>query len=361
MKWSWRIGKIAGIRVYMHATFLILLGFVGLHFYMQRQSLADALGGILYIIILFGIVVLHELGHALTARRYGIGTRDITLLPIGGLARLERMPEDPVQELVIALAGPAVNVVLAFLLFGIHFAVAGFENIAQVSMVGGNYLATFMWINVFLAAFNMLPAFPMDGGRVLRALLATQMNYVRATKLAASIGQGMAFVFGFAGLFINPFLVIIALFVWMGAAQEASMVELKSALQGVPISDAMITNFRTVSPDDTLARAVEHILGGSQQDFPVVEDDHLVGLLTRADLMRALAEHGKGGSVGEVMQRSYQTANPDEMLEKVFARLREGESRTLPVLDNGKLVGMLTMDNVGEFVMIQSALREAKP
>ena len=244
---SWRIGRIFGIDVYAHFTFLLLLGWVALTHYLTRHEWVDALSGLLFIVTLFGIVVLHELGHALAARRFGIRTRDITLLPIGGVARLERMPDEPRQELLVALAGPAVNVALAVALLGVIQLGAGLAAPGKVVWGGGRFLDQLLWVNVFLAAFNLLPAFPMDGGRVLRALLAMRMDYVRATRIAASIGQTIALVFGYWGLFGNPFLLLIALFVWVGAAQEANMVRLRSALARVPIGRAMITDFRTLN------------------------------------------------------------------------------------------------------------------
>lgn len=357
MKWSWKVGRLAGIGVYMHVTFLILLGWVAVSHYLVRHRWEDALAGLIFIVALFAIVVLHELGHALTARRFGIRTRDITLLPIGGVARLERMPEDPKQELLVALAGPAVNVVLAALLFGVLLAGQGFTELSNVTLVGGSFISKLLWINVTLAVFNLLPAFPMDGGRVLRALLAIRMNYARATHIAANIGQGMAFVFGFIGLFSNPFLVFIALFVWMGATQEAGLVEMKSVLGGVPVERVMITQYRTLSPQDSLARAIEQILAGSQQDFPVVQDGELVGVLTRSDLLTGLARAGATASVSDFMQRQFQTATPTEMAEAVFGRLQNCQCRTIPVVEKGELVGMVTAENVGEYMMIQSALQ----
>ncbi|HEY2932540.1 MAG TPA: site-2 protease family protein [Acidobacteriota bacterium] len=357
MKWSWKLARVAGIDVYMHVTFLILLGWVGISHYLVRQSLADAWAGIIFILALFSIVVLHELGHALTARRFGIRTRDITLLPIGGVARLERMPEDPKQELLVALAGPAVNVVLALILFGVVGQATLTSAWRDVQLVGGHFLAKLMWVNIWLALFNLIPAFPMDGGRVLRALLAMRMDYVRATNVAALIGQALALLFGFIGLFSNPFLVFIALFVWMGAAGEASMVQMKSALGGIPVRRAMITEFRTVAPGDTLQQAVDHILAGFQQDFPVVEEGRLVGVLTRADLMKALAERGREARVAEAMKPQFETADPSEMLEGALQRLQACDCHALPVLRGGRLVGLLTPDNIGEFLMIQAALR----
>ncbi len=359
MKSSWRIGRIAGIDVHLHFTFLLLLGWVAVSHYLQRQNWQDALGGLGFTLSLFTIVVLHELGHALTARRFGIRTRDITLLPIGGVARLERIPENPKQELLVALAGPAVNVVLAALLFGVLVVGAELSAAKEFKLVGGHFLAKLMWINVSLAVFNLLPAFPMDGGRVLRAVLAMRMDYVRATNIAASIGQGMAWVFGFIGLFTNPFLMFIALFVWMGAAQEAGQAQMKSALAGLPVSRVMMTDFRVLRPGDTLARAVEHILAGSQQDFPVVEGRLVVGVLTRGDLLTGLAKQGQLTPVAEVMQGKVCTAEAGEMVESVLARLQQEDCRVLPVMRNGELAGILTMENLGEYMMIQAALGEA--
>jgi CBS domain-containing protein len=214
-------------------------------------------------------------------------------------------------------------------------------------------------VNVFLAAFNLLPAFPMDGGRVLRALLALRMDYVRATRTAASIGQAMALVFGFFGLFGNPFLLFIALFVWVGAAQEASMVRLRAALAGIPVGRAMITQVRILDPSDSLACAVDSIRVGHQPDFPVTEGDHLVGVLGRPDLLTALARHGPEARVGAVMRRRFETAHPREMLEGVFDRLQRCQYSSLPVVEGGQLVGLVTTDNLIELLQIQEALREA--
>ncbi|HEY6209301.1 MAG TPA: site-2 protease family protein [Gemmatimonadales bacterium] len=359
MKWSWRIARIAGIDLYVHVTFLILVGWVAISHYLARQSAADAFTGVAFIFSLFGIVVLHELGHALTARRFGIPTRDITLLPIGGVARLDRMPQDPKQELLVALAGPAVNVVLAAILFVVLELGQGLSPYGDVVRVGGRFLDQLFWVNVSLAAFNLLPAFPMDGGRVLRGLLALRMDYLRATQLAAGIGQAMAVLFGFVGLFTNPFLVFIALFVWLGAAGEASMVQMRSALAGIPVQKAMVTDFRTLAPDDPLGRAVDYVLAGFQQDFPVVEEGRVVGVLTRSDLLNALARRGKEVRVGDVMQRDIETGGPRDMLEGVLGRLQRRRCHTLPVVQNGQLVGLLTADNLGELLMIEQALRKA--
>jgi Zn-dependent protease len=249
---------------------LIILWVAASH-WMRGNDFATTLSGIFFVLLIFGIVVLHEFGHALMAQRYNIKTRDITLLPIGGVARLEKMPDEPKQELWVALAGPAVNVVLAAILFIVLTITSSMEPLRNLSVTGGNLLERLMVINIFLAAFNMLPAFPMDGGRVMRALLAMKLEYSRATQIAASIGQGMAFLFGLVGIFGNPFLLFIAFFVWIGAAQEANMTKVRYVFDGIQVRSAMITDFKTLHPDDTLSRVIELILAGSQQDFPVTK------------------------------------------------------------------------------------------
>ncbi len=360
MRWSWRIGQLAGIGIYIHATFWLLILYILVANWAQGHSLAVALGGVAFVLTILGCIVLHEFGHALMARRFGIRTRDITLLPIGGLARLERMPEKPLEELWVALAGPAVNVVIAGVLFVFVKALGLPAHWTTFHWVGGSFLDNLMVVNVWLVLFNLVPAFPMDGGRVLRALLATRRDYTEATQLAARVGQGVAFLFGLVGLFTDPFLLFIALFVWMGAEQEAAMVQMRTSLGGIPVQRVMLTDFQTLKPDDTLDQAIQHLLAGWQQDFPVVFGDRVLGVLTRADLMRSLAEHGSQYLVRDAMQREFQTADSHDMLEKALTLLPGSKCRSLPVEHEGRLVGMLTMDNVGEFMMVQSALRHAQ-
>jgi Zn-dependent protease len=351
------LGRVAGIDVYMHVTFLMLLAWVAISHYLERRRVMDAGAGLVFILALFAIVVLHELGHALTARHYGIRTRDITLLPIGGVARVERMPDDPKQEVVVAFAGPLVNVALAAVLFMLVPAATSPATMGEIQRLGGDFLGKLAWVNVSLAAFNLLPAFPMDGGRVLRAMLAMRMDYVRATDIAAKVGQALALMLGLLGSFTNPLLIFIALFVWVGATSEAGMVQLKSALGSIPVSQVMITRFETLAPGDTLQRAMDHVLAGFQHDFPVMEADRVVGVLTRGDLIKGLSEKGGEASVAAAMTPHFETVQSLEMLDRAFERLQSAACPALPVLQGGKLVGVLTPDNVGEFLAIRSALR----
>lgn len=360
MRWSWKIGRIAGIDLDLHATFFILLAWIALAEYERLGSALGALEGVLFTLGVFASVVLHELGHALTARRYGIKTRGITLLPIGGVARLERMPDRPAQELAIAIAGPAVTVALV-IVFYLLLRVTGLPTRPPATMGGSEwpFLTRLMWINITLAVFNLLPAFPMDGGRVLRAVLAMRTNHARATEIAARIGKGFALLFGILGLFIvgNPFLVLIALFVWMGAAGEAIAAQVKTVVADVPVSKVMVTDVRTLSPSDPLSVAIEQVRAGFQQDFPVTHDHEVAGILTREVLLKTLTEGHHDLAVSDIMQRSFVTADADEPLERAMARLQECHCRTLPVMRGRELAGLLTMEKIGEFVAIESASR----
>ena len=367
MKWSLQMGRVAGIGIYLHATFPLLLIWIGARQYSVRHDWRDAAAGVLMICILFAIVVLHELGHALTARRCGIGTRDITLLPIGGVARLERIPEDPKQEMLVALAGPAVNVCLAGFFFALLGAGSQFAEVSQTGFLVNQLLPALMWINIVLAGFNLLPVFPMDGGRVLRALLAMRLSYVRATRIAATIGQGMALVFasfglsalvfGTQGFFSNPFLLVLAVFVWVAAGQEAALVQLRGVLGDATVTQMMRTEFRSLAPQQPLVHAVEYLLAGWQHDFPVLENGFPVGLATRRRLLDALAEHGYAGTVTDAMVREFATIEASEKADAALTRLHAAPLGTILVLRQGRMAGMLTHDSVREYLAIRGALR----
>ena len=362
MKWSWKLGKFAGIEVRVHATFLILLVWVAYASYQQLGTVMDAVNGVVFILAVFASVVLHEYGHALTARHFGIPTREITLLPIGGVAQLERIPREPQRELAVALAGPAVTIGIVIVLYVVLRATGTPTAPRVLFETGAPFLSRLMWVNVLLAVFNAIPAFPMDGGRVLRAALATRMSHLRATRIAAEVGKGFALVFGIMGLFVlgDPWLVLIALFVWLGAAGEAAMAQQNLAFDGITVERVMIRDVRTLTPVDPLSRAVDEVLSGFQEDFPVVEGGTVVGVLTRSALMKALAAHGAAYRVGDAMERGFEVADPAEEREEAFARLRRCHCRTLPVVRGRELVGVLTAENVGEFVMVQSAMREGR-
>lgn len=359
MKWSWRAGSLFGIAVYIHWTFVILLGWIAFGHIQSNGTFVQFLIGVISIAVLFGVVLLHELGHCLMARRYGIQTKDITLLPIGGLARLERMPDKPRQEFWVALAGPAVNVALA--LIAVVVLLVQYGEIPAPGPIGFEtpLLEQFFFVNVYLVLFNMLPAFPMDGGRVLRAVLASRLPYAQATRIAASVGQAMALIFVFAGVMTGNFMLLfIALFVWIGAEGEASMAQVKSVLGDARVSEAMITRFRALSPHDPLSAAVDDIFSGFQQDFPVIDHaGRIVGILTYAGLIKALSDTGPRAPVANAMTAEFGACSPAERLEDVLPKLQASAASTFAVMESGVLVGLLTLGNLSEFIMVRSAMR----
>ena len=355
MRWSFGIGRIAGVRIQLHVTFIAYIAWVAV---MQGIATGDpgrALSTAALLLAVFGCVLLHELGHALAARRYGIRTRDIVLLPIGGVARLHRMPEKPLQEIVVAIAGPLVNVVLVGILLAM---LGGLGNLPEPGTLRTGPLETLLWVNMMMVAFNLVPAFPMDGGRVLRAVLAMQLPYARATRIAAGVGQGIALLFGIGGLIFNyPMLLFVALFVFLAAGEEYALVEARASMSGLPVSAAMITDFTGLESREPLQRAVDLLMAGGQQDFPVLEGEHLMGVLTRADLIRALQQNGPGAAVGDVVDRNGGVADPAEPLEYAYQRMREQQRTALPVMSQGRLIGLVTAENVSELLLVQDALR----
>jgi Zn-dependent protease/predicted transcriptional regulator len=369
MKWSWPIGRIRGIELRVHATFLILLAWLALVYYRAGGTAAAAIGGVLFTLALFASVVLHELGHALVARRFGVPTRDITLLPIGGVARLEYIPDKPKQELAIALAGPAVTagialvLALALRLSGISLtsAVPAGSRPGAAPFGAVPFLVQLMWVNVTLLLFNLLPAFPMDGGRVLRAVLALKLQYTQATRIAAIVGQAIALVFGVVGFFYNPMLMFVALFVFLAASEEHALVRSRASLSGLPARAAMISEFEVLDAHDSLQAAVDRLMAGSQQDFPILESGAPVGLLTRAELLMGLQRSGPLTPIGEVIVRDHLMADAGEPLEEALKRMREHQRPALPVVSGGRLVGMLTLENVSELLLVQQALNRQQP
>jgi stage IV sporulation protein FB len=356
MRWSLNIGTITGTAVRVHITFLLFLGWIFVAEYASGGP-AEAWTGLLFMVLLFTCVLAHEFGHIFTARAFGVSTPDVTLLPIGGVARLERIPEAPRQEFLIAIAGPAVNVVIALGLMaaGAHLdggALASVDN-AHISMI--DRLAN---VNLFLAVFNMIPAFPMDGGRVLRALLASRMGYTRATEVAAAIGQGVAFLLGFIGLLWNPLLIFIAIFVYLAASSEAHVVALRAMARGVPVTNAMMTQFAKLTPQAHVDEAVQTLLRTSQSEFPVVDDaGKPVGLLGRGDLIRALKQLGPDARVADVMTTKVPTVGHRRCLDEALRLLQEKSAPAVAVVGaDGALVGLVTPETVGEMLMLHQAM-----
>ena len=368
MRWAIRLGRIAGIEVRIHVTFFLLLAWLGVAGF-EAGGLSEAMNVVLLVCIVFLCVLLHEFGHAFAARRCGIRTPDITLFPFGGVARIERMPENPRQEIFIALAGPAVNVVIATVLW---VALAIFGHVVRPVQMGlaGSLAIEVMSINVMLLLFNLIPAFPMDGGRVLRAVLAMRLDHARATRIAAHIGQALAVALGFVGVFgisaldvaPNPMLILVAFFVFMAAANEAGAVQMKSVTRGLAVSAAMVTEFKALPRNASLGEAADVLLHTSQHEFPVIDPDGtLRGIFTRGELVAALRESGPETPVLGVMREDFPIVHPGTPFDEAFQTMQQSGTTVLPVTDGeGRLVGLFTMENIGEMLMVRSAIAQSR-
>lgn len=360
MAWSLTVGYVYGTAVRIHVTFLLFLAWIWVAYY-QRGGAGAAWDGVAFVALLFLCVLLHEFGHIFAARRYGVKTPEVTLWPFGGIARLERIPEKPSEELVVALAGPAVNVVIAAVLLLFLGGNVGVEHIESIENPQVSLLAKLAAANIFLVVFNLIPAFPMDGGRVLRALLAMRMSHAQATQTAASIGQGLAIGLGVLGIFGNPMLIIIAVFVFLAASGEAGQVQMKQVAQGLLVEDAMITQFETLGPTASVGDAAEALIRTTQKEFPIVDGAvHLRGVLTRDAMIRALQAQGPGASVLEAMVE-VPTVGTRTPLDRALALITQRGAPVVGVVDaGGRLVGLLSPENVGEMMMLRAAQPDAR-
>ena len=344
MNRSWHVGRVAGIDLKIHLTFFFLLIWVGFSTALSGGAATDVLSEVLFILALFLCVVLHELGHALTAKRFGISTQDITLLPIGGVARLDSMPEDPKEELLVAAAGPAVNVLISILILGGLVVSGTFAQNMNLSTLLDNFWLRLMAVNISLVAFNLIPAYPMDGGRVLRAILASRFENVKATRIAVNIGRGFAVLMGIAGFFFNPWLILTALFVWSGAGAEGKAVEVKAGLKGLVVRDAMISQFYQVEGSQTLESVFHLSLATGQQNFPVLSNENFLGIIRRSDLMVALEKYGNRAPAYTAIGLEPQGLEPESPLQDVLPEFRT--SRVQPVIENHQLIGLITPESV---------------
>ncbi len=359
MKGSLVLGHVSGIKIEVHWTFTLLLIWV-VYLDLQRGgNIHSALLNIAFILLLFICVVLHELGHALTARKYNIATKQITLLPIGGVASLEKMPEKPAQELAVAIAGPVVNIIIALLLLAVvplrTYLGMDPESLEQLlTSPSVNTLLFYLLIaNIMLVAFNLIPAFPMDGGRIFRALLSFKLDRTKATEIAASLGQVLAVVFFILGLFLNPFLVLIALFIFIGAYGENKMVKQTSLIRGHKVAEATLTNISVLHPDNNLSEVVDIVLAGSEKNFVVQQDERIMGLLYHKDILKnAKNDHLK---VADMMNRNFKVLKATDDLQSFFDMLSTEKKLFFPVVNREEhLVGAIDMSNVSEFLVLKA-------
>jgi Zn-dependent protease/CBS domain-containing protein len=341
-----------GVPVRLHFTFLLLLVFLVV------TNLASKVGGAtftLYILGLFASVLLHELAHAFVASRFKVQTLEIVMFPIGGVSRMERTLR-PTEELWVSFAGPLMNLLIAAAIFGYMFytnsnAPIKLADVTEAS--DANVIARLAFGNLLLAAFNLIPAFPMDGGRILRALLSYIRTEEEATRIASWLGRALAISIGLYGLLGSyPMLVFIAFFIYLGAAQEGAAALGRSLTHGIPVRSAMITEFHTLSQGDTVRHAADLLLSTSQQDFPIVHGSQVTGLLSRNLLVKAMASEGPDAYVAGVMDRDFLTLEPEMDLAEVLPLMAQAGQCAL-VMDGERLMGLLTTDNLSEFLLLR--------
>lgn len=358
MKGSLKIARLAGINVYVHWTFSLLIAFILFRGIRMGQDSQQLMWSVLFILTIFFIVVLHELGHSLAARRYGIETKDITLLPIGGVARLEKMPEKPMEEFVVAIAGPAVNIVLAIILY-FFITIPTSEEIlamAEVGLTAQTFLFNLFLVNIILAVFNMIPAFPMDGGRVLRALLSIKIQRHKATFIAARIGQLLAVLFIIGGFYGNPFLILIGLFIIFGAQAEAQQTKTNYMLQGAKLKDVVMLKYETLNANDTLQIAVNKLLNGESKNFVVMENDAPIATLSREEMIKSLSENGINSLVSNAMNSNILKFNDTKDLNEAYRKMVETNNTMALVLNQETFYGIVDSENILEYMMVKSAL-----
>jgi Zn-dependent protease/CBS domain-containing protein len=366
---SFKLFSVRGIDIRVHVTFPLILIWSALQFGLSSSGgTSGAAFGVLATLLLFIIVVMHELGHSLAAQHYGVAVKQIVLLPIGGVAQLARIPEKPIQEFVIAIAGPLVNFVLAIALtiVGLWIGVrVGLE--AMISAVGGfSLLGLFGYIftsNLFLGLFNLLPAFPMDGGRVLRAVMAMKLDYARATSIAVTVGQILAWLLGLWGFLQgNFFLIVIAIFIYMGAGHEGQTVQLRNALGGLSVDQAYSRDLEVLRPNSTLRDAVVLTLKTYQADFPVCDGENLVGILTHSRLVDALNRNGPDTPLEGVMIADFTPVTPEAALFDAQQHLLEERLDALPVVDgSGRFLGLITTRDINEAYRVVSTRSDILP
>ena len=373
---SLKIARIWGIDIQVHWSFILIL-FYGAYLFSRGAGnvLTGAVYGVIVILLLFVCVVLHEFGHALTAKYFGVNVPHITLLPIGGVAQLEHMPRKPMQEFLITIAGPAVNFALALLLLPIALlavslsvragtistTLPGLWRAAQSMSLTG-FLVTLASMNVLLGIFNLLPAFPMDGGRILRALLALRLRYVQATRIAVLVGRGMAILLALRGIFVGDiFLLLVAFFVYVGGRGELEAVEGRYILNDFSARQAVNKDAHVLYTSEPISRAVDYIMTTYQGDFPVYDLGHnLVGVLTRPRLVETLRGQGQDGRVVDVMIPRVQVpaTTADTTLADVWEEMMQSGSRVIIVQDQGQFLGLITLDDISELIQVMGAAKE---
>lgn len=356
MKYSLYIGSVAGVKIYLHWTFIILIGWVILVNLQASLGLADILWSLAFVFSIFVCITLHELGHAIAAKRYKIKTFNITLLPIGGLARLAYIPEKPNEELFIAIAGPLVNLMIALILYPVVLLEYNLADLTSFQSIGPeNFIPVLMSVNLWLALFNLIPAFPMDGGRVFRALLAFKLGHVKSTRIAANVGQVLAIAFVFAGFWINPFLIFIGLFIFLGAQTEAAHVEARFILKGHTVKDVLMHDIPTMDEHASMKEAAARLLNSQNKNFLVLKQGSPFGTISREDIIKALRAHGGSALVQSAVHQQLDYLPIDMPLDKAWTHMQQEKRPMVLVLSEGQLKGAVDEESIEELILIETA------
>jgi Zn-dependent protease len=357
MKASIKLFRIFGIQVSVHITFLLLPLFIGLST-LTREGMMHALRSVILIFSVFFWVILHEVCHSIQARKRGGIVSEIILLPIGGISSMRGIPDKPRDEFAIAISGPLFNFISAAVLFYPAYLLLGTALLRPSLDSWESMAASIYWINPTLGLFNLLPAFPMDGGRVLRSVLAQQMDYRKATGIAVRLGKIFAIGLGLWGLFGSSIiLVLIAIFVYFAASQEEERVSIKAALKKFYVKDILSGEFIAPDPDISLNEILKIMFYSHQENFPVVETGRLLGFLTRGSIISAIHQFGTEGRVREVMMVNFPTVSPSDSLEDANKLMQESGLKALPVLEDGRVVGVVTLEDVARVYIITSAAK----
>lgn len=359
MKANLNLGTISGIKIKIHWTFFLLIVWIIFDELKRGGNTDSILFNIAFLLAVFLCVILHELGHALTAKRFGVKTEKITLLPIGGMASFDKIPESPKQELLIVIAGPLVNVAIAILLYFIipveELYNQSFTDAYSIfaSFSFQNFLFFLFIVNIGLALFNMVPAFPMDGGRLLRAVLAMTMNRAKATQIATHVGQFIAIIFLLVGLLYNPFLIFIALFIFLSAYGENQMVQHLELLKDHNVEEAMLLNITTFKLTDSIDLVVNQLISGTETNFIVIDNNVVKGILLHGKIIE---NSNKNVTVEAVMNTNFKTVSNEDHLKKVYQLIYNKKQLFIPVTKDGKLLGAIDATNLNEYIALQSKL-----
>lgn len=359
MKNSIKLLTIKGISVYLHFTFLIFIAWILIMYVSSGMGWEQLLWLVMFLFLVFASIILHEYGHALVAGQFGIGAKKITLYPIGGIASIEKLPENPKQELLISAAGPAVSFCLAGLLLLFAPQKLSAQSFTDYNGIINkeNFLFSLGWLNAALAFFNLIPAFPMDGGRILRALLAFKYNYIKATAVAAAVGRVIAVVFILIGLIsMNFMLSIIGLFVIAFAKAEEFYLQLKLLTKDIRLGETLMYDYNSLDTNLTVNQAANILQNNHSKYFIVLENGVPVGTINRVEVIKAVAEQQYEKQVAELMKKNIVHLDGSMMVDSVLENIAGNEERIYPVFDKDKFIGVTSFQHILEYLLIHKAL-----